>query len=62
MELGKKMECYAQICLKDGKQRFQREIGDFARVIALLDEGFGLTYRPTVPSFVLDAVENNCRA
>ena len=34
-ELCKKMECYARTCLKDGKQRWQGEIGDFARVVAL---------------------------
>jgi len=35
MESCKKMESYVQICLKDGKQRFQGKFGDFARVIAL---------------------------
>ena len=35
MELCKKMEWYAQICLKDGKQRFRGIFGDFAGVIVL---------------------------
>jgi len=35
MESCKKMECYAQIRLKDGKQRYQGKIGDFAWVVAL---------------------------
>jgi len=35
MELCKKMGCYAQICLEDGKEGFQGKFDDFAGVVAL---------------------------